>query len=97
MIIKQLKYNTFELFLEDLYINKDWELIQELTRLTVIAAKKQLSKLTVFEIHTNEGIFDFDIECDNYKQILESCIEEYSKLEKFEECVDLLKIKNKIQ
>lgn len=91
----------------ELFIIDDWDEMEEALRvghIDVIDAvckvvkkgvKRKFKKVTMFSVILRDDPdyeYDWILESDQYKSMLENCIHVYSEHERYEECAELKKI-----
>ena len=55
-------------------------------------SKVKRKKVTAFSIQLKDNIVDFELDRDQWKQSLETCIDVFAKNDMFEECIEIQKI-----
>jgi hypothetical protein len=74
---------------------RDFELIEKLIDSIIYAINNKKKKIDAFEvIFSDSSSLIFTITHDNYKECLENCIDDFSKRELFEKCIEIKKLIN---
>jgi hypothetical protein len=55
-------------------------------------SKVKRKKVTAFSIQLNDNIVDFELNRDQWKQSLTTCMDVFAKNDMFEDCIDIQKI-----
>lgn len=78
--------------------NRDFELVNKMTKSVISAAQRNLKKIDIFEItFENKSTLTFSIESKDYKNLLENCLKDFIKVEDYETCAKLKKIIDKLK
>lgn len=89
----RLEYKNYTTFLKKLE-KREWSLIKKIIESILEAVSKKKKKVHVFEVFCIEEncIYDFSIEENQYKQILEKGLQDYIDRELYEDCSLIKKV-----
>ena len=77
--------------------NRDFELIQKMTKCVLSAAQRKKEKIDIFEITFKDGSsMTFSVEKNNYKMFLEKSLNDYIQEEMYEYCSEIKKTIDKL-
>lgn len=76
---------------------RDFELVSKMTKCVIAGIKHKKDKVQIFEItFKDQTTLSFDVTRENYKNLLERCLDDFIAQEEYEVCAEIVKCIKKL-
>lgn len=77
--------------------DRDFELVSKMTKCVLSGVKRKKDKVQIFDItFKDQTSLSFDITRENYKNLLERCLNDFIAQEEYETCAEIVKCIKKL-